>query len=177
MKEDFYTGPNSRRLGSNSAPGDNAADIPDAVLQLYGSGGTNADSLAYTPWGWTSAPMSNPGSGARLGGHWARGRDNSTVSSTNFSLDYTTQLNSSNQVNAGSWVSMYDYDMDYGSSDSILVHLERGYQAWKQSPMQAGLYAEDKLEFKGMIATLGLSLDYYNPNTDWWEYDLSLIHI
>ena len=101
MKEDFYTGPNSRRLGSNSAPGDNAADIPDAVLQLYGSGGTNADSLAYTPWGWTSAPMSNPGSGARLGGHWARGRDNSTVSSTNFSLDYTTQLNSSNQVNAG----------------------------------------------------------------------------
>ena len=171
MKEDFYTGPNSRRLGSNSAPGDNAADIPDAVLQLYGSGGTNADSLAYTPWGWTSAPMSNPGSGARLGGHWARGRDNSTVSSTNFSLDYTTQLNSSNQVNAGAWVSMYDYDMDYGSSDSILVHLERGYQAWKQSPMQAGLYAEDKLEFKGMIATLGLSLDYYNPNTDWWEYD------
>ena len=22
-----------------------------------------------------------------------------------------------------------------------------------------------------MIATLGLSLDYYNPNTDWWNYD------
>ena len=172
MKEEFRTYPGSRRLGSNKHSGDNASDVPDAVLQLYGSGGTNPDSLVWTPWGWTSAPMSNPGSGARLGGHWARGRDHSDVSSTNFSLDYTTQLNSTNQVNAGMWMSMYDYDMDYGSSDSILVHLSRGYQLWKQSPTQAGIYAEDKLEFKGMIATVGLSLDYYNPNTDWWDYSV-----
>ena len=60
--------------------------------------------------------------------------------------------------------------MSYGSSDSVIVHVERGSQKWKKTPTQAGLYAEDKLEFKGMIATLGLSLDYYNPNTDWWNY-------
>ena len=168
--EEFKTGPNTRRGSTNSGPGESNGDVPAAVVKLYGSGGTGVDSLVWTPWGWTSDGMSNPGSGARLGGHWARGRDNSTISSTNINFDYTTQLNSTNQVNAGVWMSMYDYDMEYGSSDSVIVHVERGAQKWQKTPMQAGLYAEDKLEFKGMIATLGMSMDYYNPNTDWWNY-------
>jgi hypothetical protein len=167
-EETFVTEPNTRRLGSNEGPG--SASPPSAVVKLYGSGGTGQDSLVWTPWGWTSDGMSNPGSGTRLGGHWARGRDNSTVKSTNINLDYTTQLNSTNQVNAGFWLSMYDYDMEYGSSDSVIVHVERGAQKWQKTPTQAGLYAEDKLEFKGMIATVGLSMDYYNPNTDWWNF-------
>ena len=167
-EETFVTEPNSRRLGSNQGPG--SASPPPAVVQLYGSGGTAQDSLVWTPWGWTSDGMSDPGSGTRLGGHWARGRDNSTVKSTNINLDYTTQLNSTNQINAGFWLSMYDYDMEYGSSDSVIVHVERGAQKWQKTPTQAGLYAEDKLEFKGMIATVGLSMDYYNPNTDWWNF-------
>ena len=50
------------------------------------------------------------------------------------------------------------------------MHVERGAQKWQKTPTQAGLYVEDKLEFKGMIATLGLSMDYYNPNTDWWNF-------
>ena len=168
--EEFKTGPNTRRGATNSGPGDSNGDVPAAVVKLYGAGGTGVDSLVWTPWGWTSDGMSNPGSGARLGGHWARGRDDSKISSTNINFDYTTQLNSTNQVNAGAWVSMYDYDMEFGSSDSVIVHVERGAQKWQKTPMQAGLYAEDKLEFKGMIATLGMSMDYYNPNTDWWNY-------
>jgi len=169
--ETFKTAPNSRRLGSNAPPGETSSDVPDVIKLLYGTGGTGADSLVYTPWGWTSDGMSNPGSGTRLGGHWARGRDDSKVSSTNINFDYTSQLNSTNQLNAGAWLSLYDYDMDYGSSDSVIVHVERGSQRWKKTPTQAGLYAEDKLEFKGMIATVGLSMDYYNPNTKWWDYD------
>ena len=169
--ETFKTGPNSRRLGSNAPPGETSSDVPNVIKLLYGTGGTGADSLVYTPWGWTSDGMSNPGSGTRLGGHWARGRDDSKVSSTNINFDYTSQLNSTNQLNAGAWLSLYDYDMDYGSSDSVIVHVERGSQRWKKTPTQAGLYAEDKLEFKGMIATVGLSMDYYNPNTKWWDYD------
>ena len=169
--ETFKTGPNSRRLGSNAPPGETSSDVPSVIKLLYGTGGTGADSLVYTPWGWTSDGMSNPGSGTRLGGHWARGRDDSKVSSTNINFDYTSQLNSTNQLNAGAWMSLYDYDMDFGSSDSVIVHVERGSQRWKKTPTQAGLYAEDKLEFKGMIATVGLSMDYYNPNTKWWDYD------
>ena len=169
--ETFKTAPNSRRLGSNAPPGETSSDVPNVIKLLYGTGGTGADSLVYTPWGWTSDGMSNPGSGTRLGGHWARGRDDSKVSSTNINFDYTSQLNSTNQLNAGAWMSLYDYDMDYGSSDSVIVHVERGSQRWKKTPTQAGLYAEDKLEFKGMIATVGLSMDYYNPNTKWWDYD------
>ncbi|SVA75463.1 uncharacterized protein METZ01_LOCUS128317, partial [marine metagenome] len=169
--ETFKTAPNSRRLGSNAPPGETSSDVPNVIKLLYGTGGTGADSLVYTPWGWTSDGMSNPGSGTRLGGHWARGRDDSKVSSTNINFDYTSQLNSTNQLNAGAWLSLYDYDMDFGSSDSVIVHVERGSQRWKKTPTQAGLYAEDKLEFKGMIATVGLSMDYYNPNTKWWDYD------
>ena len=98
--ETFKTEPNSRRLGSNPGPGDNASLIPDAVIKLYGSGGVNADSLVYTPWGWTSDGMSNPGSGSRLGGHWARGRDDSKVSSTNINLDRMAELANKNFATA-----------------------------------------------------------------------------
>ena len=164
VAETFRSNPNSRRGANNKAPDDGSA--PSVINQLYAE-----DGLEWTPWGWTSDGMSNPGSGLRLGGHWARARDTSDVTATNIAVDYTSQINSTNQINAGLWVSMYNYDMNFGSSDSVIVHVERGHQRWQREPMQAGLYVEDKLEFKGMIATLGLNFEYYNPTGDWWDYD------
>lgn len=35
-------------------------------------------------------------------------------------------------------------------------------------PLQAAVYVQDKMEFKGMILNVGLRYDYFNPNRDWF---------
>jgi len=64
-----------------------------------------------------------------------------------------------------------DYDMNYKSDDSVIVHLVRSRDRWQAKPIQGAAYAQTKLEFKGMIANLGLRLDYFNPRGDALVYE------
>lgn len=135
--------------------------------------------LDEAPYGWTSAGSSSPGSGLRLGGHWARARDTSNIAITTVKFDLTNQTNSWSQLKIGMELNLYDFDMNYSSDDSVIVHLERSKARWERSTMQAAFYVQEKLEFKGMIANLGLRLDYFSPGDDWWNhsmYDQRLIN-
>ena len=38
----------------------------------------------------------------------------------------------------------------------------------KRSPVQGAAYVQGKLEFQGMIANLGVRLDYFDANSNWW---------
>lgn len=38
-------------------------------------------------------------------------------------------------------------------------------------PLQAALYVQDKMEFRGMILNVGLRYDYFNPNRDWFALE------
>jgi outer membrane receptor protein involved in Fe transport len=38
---------------------------------------------------------------------------------------------------------------------------------WSHQPIRGGAYIQDKLEFEGFIANLGLRMDYNNPNCEW----------
>ncbi|MDE3058130.1 MAG: TonB-dependent receptor [Bacteroidota bacterium] len=40
------------------------------------------------------------------------------------------------------------------------------WQYYNVTPISAGLYLQDKLEFEGMIANLGVRVDYWDPNKD-----------
>ena len=126
--------------------------------------------LDEAPFGWTSNGTSSIGSGLRLGGHWARARDTSRVSVWNAKVDFTRQLNRVQQLKAGVEVILNDLSMNFRSDDSVIVHLERSRQKWEQNPMQAAAYVQNKLEFKGMIANVGLRLDYFDPNGPWFVY-------
>jgi hypothetical protein len=123
------------------------------------------------PFGWTSNGTSSPGSGLRLGGHWARARDSSKVSVVNAKFDLTRQLNDIVQGKAGVEFIFSDYDMRYRSDDSVIVHVQRSHDSWTSNPIQGAAYAQTKLEFRGMIANLGLRLDYFNPSGDYLVYD------
>jgi hypothetical protein len=37
---------------------------------------------------------------------------------------------------------------------------------WKVTPIEFGMYIQDKIEFQGMIANVGIRFDYYSPNSD-----------
>jgi len=46
------------------------------------------------------------------------------------------------------------------------------WQYYKANPLTLGLYAQDKMEFEGMILNAGLRLDYFNPNKEGYEASL-----
>jgi len=137
-----------------------------AIVKTIGPG----YALDEAPFGWTSNGTSSIGSGLRLGGHWARARDTSRVSVWNGKVDFTRQLNRVQQLKAGVELIFNDLNMNFRSDDSVIVHLERSRQKWEQSPVQAAAYVQNKLEFKGMIANIGLRLDHFDPNGDWFVY-------
>lgn len=156
MKSDYDSHTRSRR---SKAP----------VKTISTPGG--AYELDEAPYGWTSDGTTSLGSGLRLGGHWARARDTSQITITTIKFDLTSQLNTWNQVKAGVELNLNDYDMHYASDDSVIVHIERSKQTWQRNATQAAFYLQNKLEFKGMIANVGLRLDYYAPGGDWWVYE------
>ncbi|MEE9167924.1 MAG: TonB-dependent receptor [Candidatus Neomarinimicrobiota bacterium] len=173
MVSNYDSHPDSRRDELESVGEDNGNALKS--FQIYDSSGVAIpDSFYYldsAPFGWTSSGTSNPGSALRLGGHWARARDTSVVAVTTIKFDLTNQINSFNELQSGLELILYDFDMNYGSDDSVIVHIDRSKQRWERNTTQFALYVQDKLEFKGMIANVGLRLDYYNPGKDWWKYD------
>jgi hypothetical protein len=91
-------------------------------------------------------------------------RDYSEVNTINVKFDLTSQVNKYNQVKAG-------FEFNY---DDLDVHYEYNQFGdfgnnwiieWKRYPYRAGMYVQDKLEFKGMIANVGLRADLNNPNS------------
>ncbi len=126
--------------------------------------------LDEAPIGWTWSSIFSPGSGLRMGGHWGIARDNSSTGITTAKFDLTNQTNSWSQLRAGLELNFYDFDMLYKADDSVMVGPERTKAHWERKAMQGAVYLQEKLEFRGMIANLGLRVDYYNPGKDWWDY-------
>ncbi len=97
-------------------------------------------------------------------------RDTSTTSRIKGKFDYTNQVNRYHQLKTGLQIEYVNYDMNYGSINPALP-VGRPYSKWNRSPYQLGLYVQDKLEYEGWIATVGLRAEYFNPNTDWYDVD------
>lgn len=104
------------------------------------------------------------------GGHqWA---DSSY--SYNFQLkgDMTWQANRFNQLQAGFSASLQKITVYAGSwNQSALAFTPNSWQYFKGSPLDIGVYLQDKMEFEGMILNAGLRLDYFNPLKDRYEVD------
>lgn len=98
--------------------------------------------------------------------------DSSKVTTYNVKFDFTSQVNKHNQVKAGMTFNI-DYlktnmRTDYGAQMSGLAGNRRKSN---HNPIRVGAYVQDRLEFEGMIANLGLRLDYSNPNTEWYDLE------
>jgi len=106
----------------------------------------------------------------------------------NASFDMTSQLNKYNQLKFGLSV-QYDKLNEYwiandgwaNPPDTIPVTEFEGqqysYNTYEASPILAGAYIQDKIEFEGMFANFGLRFDYSDPNTEWpLEDDYSVFY-
>jgi len=64
----------------------------------------------------------------------------------------------------------FEFNYDILRENRVHWHNEDPTQEFlrrfKAKPFELGLYAQDKIEFQGMVANLGLRFDYFNTNTD-----------
>ncbi len=149
------------------------------VQQCFGGQtDTNGDGelLAYCvgeePFGYSGIGGNLLGLGETTGGHWNKARDTSDVSVFTGRFDLTSQVNRFLQIKTGAEVIVSNYDMRFAHVNLELVGPEpESAFPYNEAPIQGAAYAQGKLEFGGMIANLGVRLDYFDANTEWWDFD------
>ncbi len=145
-----------------SAPGRARNDSTAAVI----IGGVAFDE---SPYGFQSKPT-NGVNGFRTGVGMSNSRDTSFVATWLIRADLTSQLTRIVQGKAGIEFEVTDSQINYGSVDAFLPS-GRTRSVWDRTPRRGALYGQTKLEFKGMIANVGLRLDYFHAGGDWWVFE------
>ncbi|MCE1189785.1 MAG: TonB-dependent receptor [Ignavibacteria bacterium] len=117
------------------------------------------------------------GSSMRMGGGgMSYGRDTSKLTNYNLHVDYSTQYNKYHFIKAGIELNYTENKVNNGIADSALPSNNTVYY-WQNYPIRGAVYAQDKIEYEGMIANVGLRMDFLDPNTDWYsttgDYDLA----
>jgi outer membrane receptor protein involved in Fe transport len=94
--------------------------------------------------------------------------DDKAIYNTQFHL--TSQINQNHQLKWGLEGSYYDilmYDVDAASGGNIYG------EDYTIFPHSLGAYAQDKMEFEGLIVNAGLRFDYFNANYDNYPTDIT----
>jgi hypothetical protein len=85
--------------------------------------------------------------------------------------DYTNQLNRHNQFETGFSIRTNYLYVESGTwLQSERMWTPDTWQYYTVTPLELAAYVQDKLEFEGLIATLGARVDYFNPSRN--GYDL-----
>jgi len=105
-----------------------------------------------------------------IGGEWMNlGRDSSVIQSHSLKADYTTQINNRNQVKAGI---LFKYtDLKVRSFTDSDKDTWRRSQVYDRPPYSLAFYVQDKLEYEGFIANIGLRAEFNNPNGPVYQLD------
>ena len=81
-----------------------------------------------------------------------------------------SQVQKSHQIKAGveaEYMKIFDHEVDYASGGNVYG------QNYTEYPYILGIFAEDKMEFRGMILRLGIRFDVLGSNFDSYPNDLS----
>ncbi|MBN1637800.1 MAG: TonB-dependent receptor [Ignavibacteriales bacterium] len=106
----------------------------------------------------------------RMGVGMSNSRDSSFIQKYQIKGDITSQLDNINQLKAGIEFIYVKNEMNYGRYDKVLPS-GNYHDVYTTTPIRGALYLQDKLEFEGMIANIGVRFDYSDPGGDWWVYD------
>lgn len=122
--------------------------------------GYKVDEAPFGYWGYSSTGID----GMSMGGWMNLGRDKSINSTTTFKFDITSQVNFRNQVKAGLEIVYNDFNIK-SSTESPSMNTWTRNMIFRINPFRIGAYIQDKLEYEGFIANIGVRLDYSDPNT------------
>ncbi len=122
-----------------------------------------------SPYGFQPKPT-NGVNGFRTGVGMSNSRDTSFVATWSARADLTSQLTRVLQVKTGVEFELTESEVNYGNFDAFLPS-GNSQSTWNRTPRRAAAYGQSKLEFQGMIANVGLRLDYFHAGGDWWTYE------
>ncbi|KAF0140378.1 MAG: TonB-dependent receptor [Stygiobacter sp.] len=122
------------------------------------------------PYGYYSGTSSGIGSSMNMGLGFSNSRDSSKVSAWTGRIDFVSQLDKFNNVKAGLEFVYTDNAVNYALREPSLPSNDT-QSKWHTFPIRAAFYIQDKLEFEGMIANIGVRFDYSNANGDWYVID------
>jgi outer membrane receptor protein involved in Fe transport len=98
----------------------------------------------------------------RLSG-WAAASDSSYSWVGTVRGDITHQLNRHHQLEAGFDVNYTHLNVYSGVNQSVAFGFEPSlFQYYTARPIDAAVFVQDKLEYEGMVATIGFRAEYYN---------------
>lgn len=81
-----------------------------------------------------------------------------------FDGGFTSQITNAHLFNAGVQLNSYLIDV----SNFLDVRSSRELERYRAHPIEAAAYAQDKMEFEGLIANLGLRLDLWYSGVDYY---------
>jgi hypothetical protein len=122
------------------------------------------------PWGYYGYSVNNPIPGMDLGGWMNLGRDHSENSTFNLNFDITTALDRRNQLKAGIVFTYNDFGIVSTTYSPSMTTWTRS-MIYDVFPYRLGLFVQDKLEFDGFIANLGVRFDYSYANSTVYDLD------
>jgi outer membrane receptor protein involved in Fe transport len=108
--------------------------------------------------------------GMRMGVGMSTARDTSRTVMWNVKGDLTRQMNRYLQIKTGAEFNVTENRINYGRFDQVLQSANQHSQ-WETFPIRGALYGQSRLEFQGMIANIGLRLDYSHAGGTWYEFD------
>jgi outer membrane receptor protein involved in Fe transport len=118
---------------------------------------------------WTGRPMSS------ANGYYAdpaRTFNDDKTQTISLDASLTSQVAKAHLINAGVQANMYFVDVNDQSGGSY-VNGWSSSTIYKAHPIEASLYVQDKMEFEGMIANVGLRLDAWNNRGSFGNLDSS----
>jgi len=129
-----------------------------AIYEIFQ--GYFVDEAPYGYWGYSITGID----GMIMGGWMNLGRDKSVNSTAMLKFDLTNQMNMHNQIKTGLQLVFNTYNIKSYTENPSMNTWNRSLE-YKVSPLRAGFYVQDKVEYEGFIANVGLRLDYINANT------------
>ncbi len=142
-------------------------DRDTSTVRVLGSGYR----LDESPFGYTPA-AANSFNGLRISGHWGSSRDSSTVRIYSARTDVTSQMNPFWEIKGGLEYIYSDYETIHGEWDPFFVSPANPKYRWFRNPHQGAGYFQNKLEFEGMVANLGLRAEVFNAGGDYYTHDV-----
>ncbi len=103
-----------------------------------------------------------------IAGLKSNSRDSTKTSNFNLHANYVNQVTAHHQIKTGLAFEQYSYHMNYGAIN-IALPSGRPWTKWDASPRTYAAYVQDKIEYDGWVATLGLRGEYLDPNIEWWD--------
>ncbi|MBD3376580.1 TonB-dependent receptor [candidate division KSB1 bacterium] len=94
----------------------------------------------------------------------SRGYNNTRT--TNFKASITSQINNQNLIKSGLQFNYYDMNVDEESGITEIKNVR--WDKYRVYPYEGAVYIQDKMEYEGLIANLGLRYDFYNFNTEFF---------